>query len=119
MLKQKSTQQNNKCRLYRERGETIYHIVSKSGKLTQKEKTRYDWVGKVIHWELCKRLNFDSTAKWYMHKPDFVLENEMQKILLDFKIQMGHLIPAQKLNLVLINEKNGERKLTIEWILPF
>ena len=31
--------------------------------------------GKGIYWELCTRL------KWYMHKPESVLENEMCKIL--------------------------------------
>ena len=45
----------------------------------QKEyKTRPDWVGKVTHWDLCKRLKIDHTAEWYMHKPESVLENETQ-----------------------------------------
>ena len=53
--------------------------------MAQKEyKTRYDWVGKVIHWELCKRLKIDHTIKWYMHKPGYILEKEMVKILWDF-----------------------------------
>ena len=43
----------------------------------QKEyETRHDWVGKVIHWELCKKFNFDCANKWYMHNPESVLENE-------------------------------------------
>ena len=43
---------------------TVNHIISECSKLTQKEfKTRHDRVGKVIHWELCKRLNFDYTTK--------------------------------------------------------
>ena len=25
--------------------------------------TRHDWVGKVIHWEMCKRLKFDHADK--------------------------------------------------------
>ena len=33
-------------------------------KLAQKEyKTRHDWVGKVIHWELSKKVKFDQTKK--------------------------------------------------------
>ena len=31
-------------------------------------KCRHDWVGKVIHCELSKRLKFDRADKWYMHK---------------------------------------------------
>ena len=47
------TQQNSKCRQCVDRDETINHIISECRKLAQKEyKTRRDWVGKVIHWEM-------------------------------------------------------------------
>ena len=43
-----------------ERAETINHTISKLCKLAQKEyKTRRDWVGKVIHRKLCKKIEFD------------------------------------------------------------
>ena len=100
------TQQNSKCRMCGERDETINHIVSECSKLAQREyKTRHDWVGKVIHWELCKKLNFHHATKWYMHKPESVLENETHKILWDFEIQTDHLITARRPDLVLINKK--------------
>ena len=52
------TQQNNRCRLCGDRDETIIHIINECSKLAQKEhKIRDDWVGKVIHWELCKKSN--------------------------------------------------------------
>ena len=45
--------QNSKCRLCGDRDETTNHIRSKCSRLAQKEyKTRDDWVGKVIHWNL-------------------------------------------------------------------
>ena len=45
------------------------HIISEWRKLAQeKKKSRYGCVGKVIHWELCKKLKFDHIKKWYMHK---------------------------------------------------
>ena len=50
-------------------------------------ETRHDWVGKVIHWELCKKLKFDHTIKWYMHKSKSVQENEKHNIPWDFEIQ--------------------------------
>ena len=37
-------------------------------------KTKYDWAGAVIHWELCKRVNFDHTIKWYICKPESIQE---------------------------------------------
>ena len=53
-----NTQQNKKSRFYGDKDETINHI-SESSKLTQKDnKTRHDWVGKVISWELRKRSKF-------------------------------------------------------------
>ena len=51
------TQQNSKCKLCGDRDETITHIISECNKLAQKEyKARHDWVGKVIHWEKCKKV---------------------------------------------------------------
>ena len=71
------TQQNSKNRLYEERDETIYYIVSECSNLAQKEyKHIHDWVRKVIHWEVCKRLSFDHTTKRYMHKPESVLKKK-------------------------------------------
>ena len=69
-------QQNSKCRSCGDRDETINHIISKCSKLAQKEyKTRHNWVGKVIHWKMCKKFKFDHTNKWYMHNPAAVIEN--------------------------------------------
>ena len=74
-------------RLCNDKDETINHI-SECSKLRQKEyKTRHDWVGKVIRWESSKKFIFDYTNKWYIHKPESVLENKTYKILWDFKIQ--------------------------------
>ena len=42
--------------------ETTNHIISECSKFVQKDyKTRHDWVGKVIDWELCKEFKFDPT----------------------------------------------------------
>ena len=62
------TQQNSNCWLCGDRDETINHIISECSKSAQKEyKSRHDWVGKMIHWEMCKKFKFDYTNKWYMH----------------------------------------------------
>ena len=59
----------------------------------------------MIHWELHKKLIFDHFTKWYMHKPESVLENEMHKILWDFEIQIDHLILARRPDLVIVKKK--------------
>ena len=87
---------------------TINHIISECCKLAQKEyKTRHEWVGKVTHWEMCKKLKFDHTNKWYMHNPASVLENDTHKLLWDF-IQTDHLISARRPNLKIINNKKRD-----------
>ena len=70
-------QQNSKCWLCGNRDEMINLIINECSKLAQKEyKTRHDWVGNVIHWELCKKFEFDHTNKWYMHNPESALKND-------------------------------------------
>ena len=91
-------QQNSKCRLCDDSDETINHKISERSKLAQKGyKARHDWVGNVIHWEMCKKFKFDHTNKWYMHNPAPVLENDTHKLLWDFNIQTDHLIPTRRL----------------------
>ena len=63
-------------------------------------------MGKVIHWELCKKFKFDHANKWYMHNPEPVLENETYKLHSDFEIQMDHRILTRRPDLVIVNEKN-------------
>ena len=98
-------QQNTRCRLCDEKDETINHIISEYNNLAQKEdKTRQDLGGKLAHWELCKKLMFDHTNKWYIHNPKSLQENETHKLLWDFKIQAGHRISAKRPDLIIINK---------------
>ena len=105
------TLQNSKCRLCSDRDETINHIKSECSKLAQKEyKTRHDWVGKVIHWEMCKKFKNDHPKKWYMHNTAPVLENDTHKLLWDFDIQTDHQISARRPDLIIINKKKKKKK---------
>ena len=64
--------------------------------MAQKEyKARHDWVGKVIHWEMYKKFEFDHANKWYMNNLAPVLEKDTHKLLRDFDIQTDHLISAK------------------------
>ena len=48
-------QQTSKCGLYEYKDKTIYHTISECSTPAQKEcKTRHDWAGRLIYWELCK-----------------------------------------------------------------
>ena len=106
-----NTQQNSKCRLCSDRDETIYYIISEWSKLVQEYKARHDWVGKVIHWEICKKFKFYHANKWYMHHPAPVLENDTHKLLWDFDIKTDHLISARRSDLIIINKKKKKKKI--------
>ena len=67
--------------------------------------SKHDWLGKGIHWELCKKFKFDHTKKWYIHNLEFFLENETHKIIWDSEIQTDHLISARWPDLVIVNQK--------------
>ena len=103
-------QQNCKCWLCGDRDETINLKISEYSKLEQKvSKTRHDSVGKVIHWELCKKLKFDQSTKWYMHKPESVLENVMHEILWNLEIPTDYLVATRRSDLMIINKKKKKR----------
>lgn len=66
MDRKDKTEKNNKYRLRGKADETVIHVVSECGKLAQKVyKRRHDWVGKKIHWEVCKKYGLALKAKWY------------------------------------------------------
>ena len=45
-------------------------MINEYSKLAQKEyKTRHDWLGKMINWEMCKKFEFHNMNKWYMLNP--------------------------------------------------
>ena len=99
------TQEISKRRPCPDRDETINDIISECSKLAQKEyKVRHDWLGKVIHWEICKIFKFDHVNKWYAHNPAGVLENDTHKLQWDFDIHTDHLISARRSGLILINK---------------
>ena len=50
-----------------------YYVIEMKLRKMQQISTEsvQDWVGKVIHWEFCKKFKFDRTTEWYMHKVEF------------------------------------------------
>ena len=112
------SQESSKCRLCGDRDETINYIISDCSKLEQKEyKARHDWVGKVIHWEMCRKFEIYHTKKWYMHNPAPVLENDLHKFLWDYNIQTNHLIPARRPDLIMIIKKERICKI-VDFAVP-
>ena len=92
--------------------ESIDHIASGCSKLAKKEyKRRNDSLGKIVHWKLARKCNFEAVNKWYEHEPERVLENEDYKILWDFSIQTNHVIEARRPDLVVVDKKDRSCKV--------
>ena len=71
------SQRDSLCRVCRKVDESIDHIVSGCSKLAQKEyMRRHDNLGKIVHWKLARKCNFEAGDKWYKHEPERVLENK-------------------------------------------
>ena len=82
-------------------------IVSGCSKLAQEYKRKHDSLGKIVHWKLARKCNFEAGDKWYEHEPGSVLENEDYKILWDFSIQTDHVIEARRPDLVVVDKERS------------
>ena len=106
------------CRMRRKVDESIDHIVSGCSKLAQKEyKRRHYNLGKIVHWKLARKCNFEAGDKWYEHEPESGLENEDYKILWDFSIQTDHVIEARRPDMVAVDKKERICKI-IDFVVP-
>ena len=98
--------------------ESINHIVSGCSKLAQKDyKRRHDNLGKIVHWKLARKYNFEAGDKWYEYEPKSVLENEDYKILRDFSIQADHVIEVRRPGLVVVDKTDRSCKI-IDFAVP-
>ena len=102
------SQGDSLCRVCRKIDESIDHIVSGCSKLAQKEyKRRHDNLGKIVHWKLARKCNFEAGDKWYEHEPESVLENKDYKILWDFHIHTDYIVEAQRPDLVVVDKERS------------
>ena len=112
------SQEDSLCRMCRKVDESIDHIVSGCSKLAQKEyKRRHDNLGKIVHWKLGRKCNFEAGDKWYEREPESVLDNEDYKILWDFSIQTDHVVEARRPDLVVVDKKERSCQ-TIDFAVP-
>ena len=57
------SQRGSLCRVCRKVDESIDHIVSGCSKLAQKEYKRRHNLGKIVHWKLARKCNFEAGDK--------------------------------------------------------
>ena len=109
---------SNKCRLCRTHVENVLHIVSGCSMLTQREyKRRHDQVCLNIHLALCKKYGVKVCERWYEHKVESVVENDIVKILWNVCIQVDRQIEHRRSDIVVM-EKNTNKCLIIDVTYP-
>ena len=79
---------------------------------------RYDNVAKMLHWKLCKKWGFNKAEKWYIHKPEKVLESENCKIFWDFPIQTDKTLEHNRPDITVIDKKS-KKCMLIDPACPF
>ena len=58
-------------RKFGDKGESISHLVSACGKLTQRKYSRrHDNVTQCVHWQLCNKGGFERVNKWFEQQHD-------------------------------------------------
>ena len=81
-------------------------------KKREKESVRLDEESNPL--EFVQKIKFAHTTKWWMTKPESVLDNETHKFIWNLKIKMYHQNSARSLDLELVSKKkNGTGRLSI------
>ena len=113
-----NTQEQSKCRMCGEKDETVNHLISECSKMAQREyKRRHDWVGRRVHWDVCKKYGIVLNDKWYQHEPGSVIENDKCKILWDFTVQTDHIIQARRPDMIVIDKETNKAQV-IDFAIP-
>ena len=81
-------------------------------------KRRHDWIGRRIHWEVCRQYNVRVLDKSHEHLPQRVIENEQIEVLWDFNIQTDRVIEARRPDLVIIDKEKKQVHI-VEFAVPF
>ena len=96
--------ESDRCRLCDEAVENVTHIVSGCKMLAQKDyKRRHDKVCSHLHWCLSRKYGLDVDSKWYHHKPNKVIENDVVKIVWDYNIQTDRIIEHRKRKCLIVD----------------
>lgn len=100
------TTADSKCRLCKEKEETVDHLISACSKIAQTDyKDRHNKVAAMIHWNLCKNYELPVKQNWWEHKPERVAEKDGTKILWDFKIQTDKHLEHNTPDIVVVTDK--------------
>lgn len=87
------------CRLCKDKGKSVYDIISECRKQVQRKyKRRHDEVANFL---LCGKHKLPRAENWWEHEPQEADKTREAKILWDVKIQCDHQIEQRKPHIVI------------------
>ena len=101
------------CRIYHIKKETIHHIISSRDRLSPtKYLERHADVCKYIHVLFLLEHGFiEKYIPWYQHQPAQVVENNSIKIMWNFPIQTDHEVINNKPDIIVMDKLNKTANL--------
>ena len=98
--------EDSKCRLCKEKDETINHLISLCSKIAQTDyKEHHNKVASLLHWNLCKKYHLPESEKWWEHNVEKVLQNEEVKILWNFKLRTDQHLAHNISDITVVEKK--------------
>ena len=99
----------SKCRLCKERDETISHIVSGCSMLAGTQYLhRHNQVAKYLHWNILRDIGVDTTNSWLDHKPKEITTKGKKNILWDSYIKTDKKVGHNKPDVIIHDEEKRE-----------
>ena len=112
------TSQDPKCRMCKNKDETVSHLLTGCSKLAPTEYIRrHNEVARLVHRNICESYNIEVRRPRWKHEPEAVTENQEVKILWDFDIRTDRHITARRPDIVVI-DKSKKTALVIDIAVP-
>lgn len=100
---------DDKCRLCKEKSETIDHLISSCPQLAKKEFIeRHDKMCNYIHHTICQAFQIPANEKWYIHSPTPVINTEYATIIFNQPVHTDRQITANRPDIIVKNHKTKE-----------
>lgn len=104
---------DGKCRVCKDKYETVDHIVSACSELAKHEYIqRHDKLCTYLHWKICDQLNIPTEeTQWYKHKPESVVRNDRYTVLYNEQVHTDRMISANKPDIIIKDKQNKQCQL--------
>lgn len=108
------------CRVCGEEAETVWHLTSGCKVLAQKEyRRRHDRMGLRVYWELCRKYDVKSAARWFEEVPDKVRRSKDGRIEIwwDRSVETTQQVESNRPDVVVV-DNDLKKWLIVDFAVP-